>query len=193
MLKRLMAAAAIRNSIWMILEKVFRLCLGILVSALLARHLGPSGFGELNFALAILAIALTFSGLGLNRIIVREVVFAISDERQQSEMISTAFFLKLAVSVVLAFSIYIFFCFSPDADAYLWGVIFFSLIFSPVNIVDLHQQGLSDVKMVSVVRSVVVLISSVLKISLIYFEALEKFGIDTNCKLSLLFFVIYFK
>ncbi|RCQ24816.1 hypothetical protein APT07_19125 [Escherichia coli] len=47
--------AAINNSGWLIFDKLIRLALGFIVSAWIARYLGPNDFGILAYVLAYLA------------------------------------------------------------------------------------------------------------------------------------------
>ncbi|WP_054953938.1 oligosaccharide flippase family protein, partial [Citrobacter amalonaticus] len=62
----------LKNIVWQLFEKIVRLTLTVFVSALLARYLGPNGFGQYNFLNALISIALVVTSLGFNRILVRE-------------------------------------------------------------------------------------------------------------------------
>jgi len=59
---------------WMAGDKILRMGLGVVVSFLVARHLGPSNFGLLNYALAVVTMAMPFAGLGLDSIIKSELI-----------------------------------------------------------------------------------------------------------------------
>lgn len=65
--------ALLSNSLWLLLDKGMRLVLGVTVGAWVARYLGPVQFGELAFALAIVALFQAAAGLGLDGILVREL------------------------------------------------------------------------------------------------------------------------
>jgi len=152
----------------MIAEKMLRLVVGVFVSALIARHLSPDGFGQLNYVLALLTIAVTVSTLGLNRIIVRKIVESINDITTQISLISTSIILRVGASLVifiLISTICIYFQFN---NWLLYIVIFTSLLFSPLDVVDLYQQALSDVKMISIARFTVMILSSLLKLSFVF-------------------------
>ncbi len=62
------------NTSWLGLEKLVRIGLSIIIGALVARYLGPEQFGMLNFAIAMVLLFSTLSTLGLEGIIVRELV-----------------------------------------------------------------------------------------------------------------------
>jgi PST family polysaccharide transporter len=66
--------AAIHNFGWIFSEKIIRGVLGVLVGAWVARYLGPSEFGELSYAIAFITIFQAIANLGLDGIVVREVV-----------------------------------------------------------------------------------------------------------------------
>ena len=55
------------------LERVARLGVGLLVSSLLARHLGAERFGQMNLGLALGAIGMSVASLGLDVVLVREL------------------------------------------------------------------------------------------------------------------------
>src|SRR3546814_4420331 len=62
------------NSAWLIGDKVVRLGLNLIITIWLARHFGPEGFGVWNFASAFVALFGVFAVLGMDGIIVRELV-----------------------------------------------------------------------------------------------------------------------
>ncbi|WP_155397764.1 oligosaccharide flippase family protein, partial [Citrobacter amalonaticus] len=90
----------LKNIVWQLFEKIVRLTLTVFVSALLARYLGPNGFGQYNFLNALISIALVVTSLGFNRILVRESTRC-KNENEHTELISTAFYLRLLASLVV--------------------------------------------------------------------------------------------
>lgn len=59
---------------WLFLDKVLRMGVGLLVGVWIARYLGPEQFGLLNFALAFTGLFAAISGMGLQGIVVRDIV-----------------------------------------------------------------------------------------------------------------------
>ncbi|WP_416262007.1 oligosaccharide flippase family protein [Gibbsiella quercinecans] len=57
--------------------------LGFIVSVWLARYLGPEKFGLFNYALAIIAIYTSVASLGMNGVVVRELIRAPEDFREE--------------------------------------------------------------------------------------------------------------
>ena len=59
---------------WLVSERLLRSIITATVLALVARHLTPSGFGLLNLALAVVGTAMPLAQLGLDNVLVRELV-----------------------------------------------------------------------------------------------------------------------
>lgn len=89
---------ALRNFAWQLLDKVLRLGAGFLVLAWTARYLGPEQFGLLNFVTAFTSIFAVLAGLGLESIVIRELVRA---PEQHAQIIGTAFMLKFATGLMI--------------------------------------------------------------------------------------------
>ncbi len=93
-----MTQAASRSPIligasWYFLEKSARLLGSFLIGAWVARHLGPEGYGTLAYALALVAVLSFLGSLGIESLVVRDLVEAKRDPRH---VVSTYFFTRLA-------------------------------------------------------------------------------------------------
>ncbi len=64
----------IKNLGWLIFDKFLRMGVGLLVGVWVARYLGPQQFGVFNYAIAFIGFFSAISGLGLNGIVVRNIV-----------------------------------------------------------------------------------------------------------------------
>ena len=62
------------NMGWLMLDRVVRMGMGLFVTVWVARYLGPMQFGSLNFAVAFVALFGSITTLGLDGIVVREVL-----------------------------------------------------------------------------------------------------------------------
>lgn len=62
------------NISWLVFDKFLRLCGGLLVGVWIARYLGPEQFGQLSFANALISIFGIIAGLGLQTIVVRDIL-----------------------------------------------------------------------------------------------------------------------
>ena len=86
------------NMGWLMVDRIVRMAMGLFVTVWVARYLGPVQFGSLNFAFAFVSLFGTLATLGLDGIVVREVVHNAADTR---EILGTTFALRL-VSGLLA-------------------------------------------------------------------------------------------
>ena len=89
--------AAATNAGWLIGERLLSGLLAVTVTAAVARHLGPAGFGVLSFALSLVLLFATFWTLGLSGLVVRELV---RDPARQPELLGTMLGLRVLGGVV---------------------------------------------------------------------------------------------
>lgn len=155
----------IKNTLWMVSEKIIRLIISVFISAIVARYLGPSEFGRLNYYIAILTIAVVLSSLGLNRIIVREVVDKIMSRRKRSIIVSTSLYLRLLASLLIWILLsFFFYVISSPQDSLNIAIILCSVVFISIDVLDYHQQGLSSFKIISICRTIGFLLSALVRI-----------------------------
>ena len=77
----------IKNAAWIIAGKITQALLGMIVTMLSARYLGPSGYGVLNYAASLVAFAVPVMQLGLNSTLVQELLQA---PDQEGKILGTA-------------------------------------------------------------------------------------------------------
>ncbi len=77
----------IQNATWIIGAKVVQSLLGLLISMLTARFLGPSNFGVINYAKSIVAFAAPIMQLGITSILVQEFI---SEPDKEGELLGTS-------------------------------------------------------------------------------------------------------
>jgi PST family polysaccharide transporter len=82
----------ISNTGWLFADKIICLGVGLFVSIWLARYLGPEKFGVYSYAIAFVALFSAFATLGLDDIIVRDIVH---NPSEKEKTLGTGFFLKL--------------------------------------------------------------------------------------------------
>jgi O-antigen/teichoic acid export membrane protein len=93
------------NVSWLSLDRVVRMGVGLVVGVWVARYLGREQFGTLNFALAFASLFSPLAVLGLDSIVIRELV---GSPDKGNQTLGTAFRMKLfgglisgAVAVVI--------------------------------------------------------------------------------------------
>jgi O-antigen/teichoic acid export membrane protein len=93
-----------RNTLWLFLEKFFKIGASTIMGIVIARYLGASGYGAYSYALSIVSLLGVFSSLGLADIVVRELV---GNENENSDVIGTAISLRLMGSFFIIFVVLI--------------------------------------------------------------------------------------
>ena len=163
--------AAVHNSGWLLFDKLVRLMLGLLVGAWVARYLGPAQYGELAYALAYIAFFQTVSTLGLDSIVVRDLV--IHPERE-AQILGTAFTLRFACGIfswlVAVLGMAVISGWS-DRSVLLVLLVGGSLVFQAADTVDLWFQSRSQSRRTVVAKLAAYLLSGGVKVALIVAEA----------------------
>ena len=88
-------AKILGNMGWLFMDNVLRMGVGLLVGVWLARYLGPEQFGQLSYAIAFVGLFGALAGLGLNGVVVRNVV---RDPDATNATLGTAFALQVLVT-----------------------------------------------------------------------------------------------
>lgn len=108
------------------LLRVLRLAINVVVTGLLARHLGSAGFGALAASLALVSLLYTLAELGMGRVLVRELMHEGAD---QPAILGSSFYTRLAAGAILfaALAVYAWLFEPPHAALLLiYGVVLFA-------------------------------------------------------------------
>lgn len=161
----------ISNSSWLLFDKFVRMGLGLLVSAWVARYLGPSQFGELAYVLAYLAFFQAISTLGMDGIIVRDIA---KDKSSANEILGTAFTLRAITGIACWFLAVCGMAFLNgwnDRSVYITALAGATLVFQAADTVDLWFQSQSQNKRTVAVKLSAYIFSNGIKVILILSKA----------------------
>jgi O-antigen/teichoic acid export membrane protein len=159
----------LKNVSWLLFDRLVRIFGGLFVGIWIARYLGPSDFGILNYALAYVAFFQVFVGLGLDQIVVREVV---KYPKLTNYILGTALGLKFLGSILALIGVFISLLFI-QTDQITKLVIFIltiRIVFQPVDVIDYFFQAKVISKYTVIARSSAFLCSSLLSIFFILYE-----------------------
>ncbi len=159
-----------KNTSWLFAEKVVRMMVGLFVGIWVARYLGPERFGLLSYAQSFVGLFTAFATLGLNGIVVRELV---KDQSKRDILLGTTFRLKIigAITVLLFLAIAINFTDNDRFANLLVFIIASATIFQTFNVVDLFLQSKVISKYAVYSNVISLLITSIIKVVLILYEA----------------------
>ena len=161
----------IGNAGWQFADNIMRMVVGLVVGISIARYLGPEKFGLFSYALAFVALFSPIASLGLDDIVVRNLV---RDPAFREETLGTAFVLKLiggALSfVAVTGSIYVL----RPADGlshWLVGIIALGAIFQAFYAIEFWFNSQVQAKYAVFARNTAFMICSAIKIGLILAKA----------------------
>jgi O-antigen/teichoic acid export membrane protein len=86
------------NMSWLFIEKAVRMVIGFTVGIYVARQLGPAKYGILNYAISFAAIFSFLVSLGMDQIMVRELV---KFPEKRDELMGTSLLLRLAGYIIM--------------------------------------------------------------------------------------------
>jgi len=158
------------NTAWLVLEKILRLGVGVFVGIWVARYLGPEEFGLLTYAQSFVFLFSAIASLGLDSIVVRELV---KKKIPEHVLISTALVLKIIGSLLSVILIAVTAYFMLY-DSYIMAIIMVStlpLLLQVLNVIDFYYQAKVLSKYIVWSNFAGLFCSSVLKIYLIMTQA----------------------
>lgn len=85
-----------KNAVWIISCKIIQSLLGMVVSMLSARYLGPSNYGLISYAASIVAFVLPIVQLGFRSTLVSEII---DNPEKEGEIIGTSLFFNVLSSI----------------------------------------------------------------------------------------------
>jgi len=73
-IKRILHSKNIRNSEWIIGQQVFQMLIQFIVGILVARYLGPSNYGSLNYTASFVTFASSITTLGMDSVVIKKII-----------------------------------------------------------------------------------------------------------------------
>ena len=177
MLKNLFQAAAAHNGArrygfnmyWLLLEKLFRMAVGFTVGVYVARKLGPDNFGILNYAISFAAIFSILVNLGLDQILIRELI---KRPRRRNAVMGTAFGLQATgfCLMMISVAVGVYFTNSDLNTKMIVLVISGGYLFQIFQTIDLYFQAEVLSKYVAISQIITWSVISLLRVLCAYWE-----------------------
>ena len=159
-----------KNTSWMVAEQFLRKLAGVFVGVWVARYLGPEQFGLFSYVIAFTAIFGGIAKLGLDGIIVRELV---NHPEKLDAYLGTAFWLKVIGAIIVMGLMVVILPFTSNdetTNTYIF-VITAVLVFQSFEVVSFYFQSQVLAKIVSICKVIQLALSSIVKIYLVLTEA----------------------
>jgi PST family polysaccharide transporter len=171
------ARAVLTNSVWLIADRVVRMGLGLLVTIWFARHFGPETFGVWNYAMAITALFGVVAGLGLDGVVVREILRKPSSA---GVILGTALVLRLLAAAVALAGAGLFIVWTRSNQPLAIVLVALNslvLVFQSSQVIEYHFQARMKSKSAVVAVNAAFLVSTLGRVLLLFFSAsIEWFG-----------------
>lgn len=159
-----------KNTSWVLGEKILRMGVGVVLGVWVARYLGPGQFGILSYAISFVGLISVFATLGLDGILIRELV---KNGSKRDRLLGTAFGLRLMGAFLVIFMLIVVISLSSNNQEtnIIIIIIASANIFQSFKVIDFFFQARVLSKFVVYTNTMSLLISSIIKITLIINEA----------------------
>ncbi|MDZ8108098.1 MAG: flippase [Nostoc sp. DedQUE12a] len=163
--------AIITNTGWLFADRILRMGVGLIVGVWVARYLGVQQYGLFNYAMAFVALFSPLATLGLDNIVVRDIV---RDSSNKEKILGTTFWLKLLggfSSLLLAVSVICVLRQDQKITVWLVAILASVGIFQAVDAIDFWFQSQVLSKYTVVAKNTAFVIVTLVRIALINMQA----------------------
>ena len=160
-----------KNASWIIITKIIQSILGLIISMLTARFLGPSNYGLINYAESIVAFVVPVMNLGFANVLVQELT---NNPEEEGKIIGTSILLSIVssffcISGVITYTIII------DAGETITNIVVglysVMLIMQALDLIQYWYQAKLLSKYTAIISLVAYIVVSGYKIILLVFKA----------------------
>jgi len=164
-------AKFLANTSWLIFDKVFHMILSLIIMSITARYLGTSNYGLLNYGLSFVNIFTSVSKLGIDAILVNELIKEKSDS---NKLIGTTIALRLASGFLSIILTGLFVAVLKPGDMVILAISLIqgvSLLFVAFDTIDYYFQSMLKSKYSAVAKSVSYVVVCIVRLILIILKA----------------------
>lgn len=161
----------IGNLVRLLSDQVLQVGVGVFVGVWVARYLGPTQFGLLNYAIALVSLFASATARGLGTLVVRDIA---RDPECKEETLGTAFVIQLAGGIItLVAAAGAIAVLNPDDSLTLWlvGILAAATMFQSFETINFWFQSQLQSKYTAVAKNSVSLLIAGIRIGLIQVRA----------------------
>lgn len=157
------------NTIWLLLEKGVRVIDAFFIGIWIANYLGPNDYGILSYSESFVYLFTAIAGLGLDQIVVKELV---KTPEKRDQIIGTAILLRLLGFVAMASIMVPVIYFQGESETTIYVILFLSMAvaFQSFKIIDFYFQSEVKSKYTAICNIIVVSCLALFKVYLIIFD-----------------------
>lgn len=185
------------NTFWLICERVVQMILFLFVGTLSARYLGQYNYGILSYTLSIITIFTTISTLGIESVLIKELL---NDPKKVGESIGSVLTMRFIASLLSILFIYVLIKFlNPDNNLVIIVCLLqsFSIVFKTFDVLNFWFQSKLISKYIVISKLIATIVVSIWKVSLLLIgTTVEWFALSVTIEtliISIVTINIYFK
>lgn len=155
------------NTGWMMFQRIYQMLIQLVVGSLSARYLGPSNYGLINYGTSIIAFFSTISKLGMESVVVAEMV---RTPEKEPSYLGTALLMRFVTSVLSFFSVWGVVIVLEPGNLLLQSVTVLqaiALIFQSLEVLYFWFQARLEMKYVTLTSIIALTITAIWRISLL--------------------------
>lgn len=157
----------LKNSSWLMWEKIFYMVIGVFVTAIVARYFGPENYGQFNFALAFVTLFTAISTLGMETLTVKSIVDESYDE---GTILCTSLIMRLgggALLTIIAVAIIKIIEHKDINLQILVAIMSFTMVLKSLEVIEYWIQAYQKAKVSSLIRMGSYVVLATLKILMV--------------------------
>lgn len=157
----------VKNSIWIIAERIFQAAISLILTMLTSRYLGPSNYGILNYGATFVTLFLVIMKLGLDTTIVNELI---NNRDKEGTILGTSIIMRLISGFIstLVMLIIVFVLQSKSKLILITTLLqSITIFFQVFNILDYWFQSHLQSKYVSIAKAISYLLVAGFKVFLL--------------------------
>ncbi len=159
----------IKNIFWIFFEQFVKFLSLFLVNIYIARYLGPESFGLLSFSVGLVAIVIAASKLGLESILVRELVTCNDDRKGIIYTCFCMIMIASCVSVSLLLTI-LYVLNVPERTLLYVAILCLGALPQAFLVIEFDFQSQFKAFFSSLAKSTALLISAIVKLLIVYYD-----------------------
>ena len=159
----------VNNFSWLLAERLLTMMIALTIGIYSIRYLGVRDFGLLSYVISFVGIFDVIARLGLDSIVVRNLV---REDSLSNQLLGTSWVLKIiSIATIGLISILSFSIFSDNQQTkWLMIIVVFSLIFNAFDVIDFWFQAKLLSQSMVIVRTIQITINSIIKLIFIHFK-----------------------
>lgn len=179
-----------KNSLWMITSTIIQMVLSLFVNMIVARYLGTTNYGILNYGLSFINFFMGICTLGLNTITIK---YLVNEKDNQGQIIGSCIGMRIISSVISIFMILMLVILLKSNDKLIIITTFLqslSLLFETFTVINLWYQHKLKSKYTAIVTLIAYVIMTIYRVILVLLKKNVIWFAISHCVSSLVIAIL---